>query len=166
MSEAIVDLVGTVQTADKQASWSRYVRLDAMSGYFNKPRIAVEWIPFSEMPRVFSFENSSSDTIASKPSIMHQALLPYSWIEGPGQADEEVAKLSTLEDQLLTKKLKGNLSRLEEMKLASVQDQIDRLLQIEQSDDAEEELLSRFDLLLEQGRGLLEKLDKLTGGNS
>ena len=97
---------------------------------------------------------------------VHQGHLQLNYLEDRPipNAEEEIARLSSLEDELLTKKLRGAISQLEEFKLDSIQEQIDQLLGIPQSAEADLALLGKFDQLLKQGEELLERLRELTRG--
>lgn len=75
--------------------------------------------------------------------------------------EAELALLSALEDELITKKIGGSLSILDEVRLDSIQEQIDELIGVQSPTEAEQELLDKFNQLLTQSAELLGKLDKL-----
>lgn len=70
-------------------------------------------------------------------------------------------ELDKVENQLLAKKLSGQITSLEEMKLRHVQSKKDSLLGLDRPDEEEEKRLSYFETLLEQGRELIAKIDLL-----
>ncbi len=75
------------------------------------------------------------------------------------RVEAKLSYLSDLENELITKKIRGSFSRLDEVRLDSIQKQIDDLIGVQSPTAAEQELLNRFNQLLDQSAELLGKLE-------